>query len=154
MNAAATAGSAWKPSGRHFLRLEGPQHFIRRAEASVRHGAVAGRCLPHVAVGLGQRVGAGIFEVQVRPIGATDAQQVQLPLGLGPPAIGGDARVGFDRRGAEAAAREGGIPFLGRVPLDIAIRTASDTGQPPAALEGDKVFAPIAAQVADWLAAH
>ena len=44
-----------------------------------------------------------------------------------------------------------GIPFLGRVPLDIAIRTASDAGEPPAAGADDRVFAPIAAQVADWL---
>jgi len=66
----------------------------------------------------------------------------------------GEVSDPFGHGGAEAAAREGGIPFLGRVPLDIAIRTASDAGQPPAALEGDKVFAPIAAQVADWLAAH
>jgi ATP-binding protein involved in chromosome partitioning len=66
----------------------------------------------------------------------------------------GEVSDPFGHGGAESAAREGGIPFLGRVPLDIAIRTASDAGQPPAALEGDKVFAPIAAQVADWLAAH
>jgi ATP-binding protein involved in chromosome partitioning len=66
----------------------------------------------------------------------------------------GEVSDPFGHGGAETAAREGGIPFLGRVPLDIAIRTASDAGQPPAALEGDKVFAPIAAQVADWLAAH
>ena len=57
----------------------------------------------------------------------------------------------FGNGGAEATARAGGIPFLGRVPLDIAIRTASDAGQPPAAGEGDRVFAGIAAQVADWL---
>lgn len=66
----------------------------------------------------------------------------------------GEVSDPFGRGGAEAAAREAGIPFLGRVPLDIAIRTASDAGEPPAAQEGDKVFAPIAAQVADWLATH
>ena len=57
----------------------------------------------------------------------------------------------FGSGGAEATARAGGIPFLGRVPLDIAIRTASDAGRPPAAGEDDRVFAGIAAQVADWL---
>ena len=66
----------------------------------------------------------------------------------------GEVSDPFGRGGAEAAAGEAGIPFLGRVPLDIAIRTASDAGEPPAAAEGDKVFAPIAAQVADWLATH
>ena len=58
----------------------------------------------------------------------------------------------FGSGGAEAAAGELGIPFLGRVPLTIAIRTASDAGRPPAAGEDDAVFAPIAAQVANWLA--
>ncbi|MEG3156271.1 P-loop NTPase, partial [Sphingomonas sp. RB1R13] len=57
----------------------------------------------------------------------------------------------FGSGGAEAAAAELGIPFLGRVPLTIAIRTASDAGQPPAAGEGDTVFAPLADKVAEWL---
>ncbi len=64
----------------------------------------------------------------------------------------GEVSDPFGRGGAEAAAREAGIAFLGRVPLDIAIRTASDAGQPPAAQADDRVFAPIAAQVAAWLA--
>ena len=64
----------------------------------------------------------------------------------------GEVSDPFGRGGAEAAAREAGIAFLGRVPLDIAIRTASDAGQPPAAKADDRVFAPIAAQVAAWLA--
>ena len=42
----------------------------------------------------------------------------------------------FGSGGAEAAAAELGIPFLGRIPLDIAIRVASDAGEPPAAAEG------------------
>ena len=57
----------------------------------------------------------------------------------------------FGRGGAEAAAAELGIAFLGRVPLEMGIRTASDAGQPPALAADDKVFAPLAAQVADWL---
>ncbi|MEH3123763.1 MAG: Mrp/NBP35 family ATP-binding protein [Sphingomonas phyllosphaerae] len=65
----------------------------------------------------------------------------------------GEVSDPFGRGGAEAAAREAGIAFLGRVPLDITIRTASDAGQPPAAEADDRVFAPIAAQVAAWLAA-
>ena len=58
----------------------------------------------------------------------------------------------FGSGGAEAAAGRLGIPFLGRIPLTLGIREASDAGQPPAAGE-DRVFAPIAARVADWLAA-
>lgn len=48
----------------------------------------------------------------------------------------------FGQGGAEAEAVRLGIPFLGRVPLDIAIRRASDAGDPPAAREGD-VAAPF-----------
>jgi ATP-binding protein involved in chromosome partitioning len=65
----------------------------------------------------------------------------------------GEVSDPFGQGGAEAAAARLGIPFLGRVPLTIAIRTASDAGDPPAAGE-DAVFAPIAAKVADWLSAH
>jgi ATP-binding protein involved in chromosome partitioning len=60
----------------------------------------------------------------------------------------------FGRGGAEEEAARLGIPFLGRVPLTIAIRTASDAGEPPAARDDDAVFAPIATHVAEWLAAH
>jgi ATP-binding protein involved in chromosome partitioning len=60
----------------------------------------------------------------------------------------------FGRGGAEAEAARLGIPFLGRVPLTIAIRTASDAGTPPAADGGDTIFAPIAARVATWLDTH
>jgi ATP-binding protein involved in chromosome partitioning len=51
----------------------------------------------------------------------------------------------FGTGGAEAAAAEMGIPFLGRLPLSLAIREASDSGQPLAA-EAD-VFAAIAAKL-------
>lgn len=66
----------------------------------------------------------------------------------------GEVSDPFGRGGAEAAAREGGIAFLGRVPLDLAIRVASDAGEPPAARDDDRVFAPVAAQVAEWLRAN
>ncbi len=39
----------------------------------------------------------------------------------------------FGQGGAEATAQRLGLPFLGRVPLAIDIRTASDAGRPPAA---------------------
>jgi ATP-binding protein involved in chromosome partitioning len=51
----------------------------------------------------------------------------------------------FGTGGAEAAAAEMGLPFLGRLPLSLAIREASDSGQPLAA-EAD-VFAAIAAKL-------
>lgn len=58
----------------------------------------------------------------------------------------------FGRGGAEATAAQLGLAFLGRVPLAIDIRQASDAGRPPAAAADDRIFAPLAAQVVDWLA--
>ncbi len=63
----------------------------------------------------------------------------------------GESTDPFGNGGAEAAAAELGIPFLGRVPLTIALRTASDAGKPPAADPGDTVFAPLAARLVAWL---
>ncbi len=59
----------------------------------------------------------------------------------------------FGQGGAEAAARSMGHAFLGRVPLDLAIRQDSDAGRPPAAGEGPQAeaFTVIARRVADWL---
>jgi ATP-binding protein involved in chromosome partitioning len=59
----------------------------------------------------------------------------------------------FGSGGAEAAAAELGIPFLGRIPLDINIRMASDAGVPPALGEGliADAFAAIARRVTGWI---
>ncbi len=55
----------------------------------------------------------------------------------------------FGKGGAEAAARVMEIPFLGRVPLRLSIREASDAGTPPAAGTGEEadLFAAIAARL-------
>ncbi len=65
----------------------------------------------------------------------------------------GESSDPFGKGGAEAAAQALGIPFLGRVPLAMEIRVASDTGQPPAANPGPlgEPFAAIAAELAAWL---
>ncbi len=65
----------------------------------------------------------------------------------------GQASDPFGHGGAEAAARALGEDFLGRIPLALAIRVASDAGQPPAANDGEeaRAFVAIAGQVADWL---
>lgn len=65
----------------------------------------------------------------------------------------GEVSDPFGRGGAEAAARELGIPFLGRIPLTLSIRTASDAGQPPAAGNGPDAaaFDAVAGAVQDWL---
>ena len=59
----------------------------------------------------------------------------------------------FGHGGAEAAAGEMGYPFLGRIPLDMAIRVASDAGEPPAAGDGPVVssFTAIAQRLISWL---
>ena len=50
----------------------------------------------------------------------------------------GETSDPFGSGGAEAAARVMGIPFLGRIPLRLSIREASDAGLPPAAGEGEE----------------
>ena len=59
----------------------------------------------------------------------------------------------FGNGGAEAAAAEMGYPFLGRIPLDMALRIASDAGEPPAASEGPVTtnFNAIAQRLITWL---
>jgi len=57
----------------------------------------------------------------------------------------------FGQGGAQAAAMTMGLDFLGRVPLDIAIRTRSDAGTPAAAEDDDTVFAPLAEKLVAWL---
>ncbi|SNT06948.1 ATP-binding protein involved in chromosome partitioning [Sphingomonas laterariae] len=65
----------------------------------------------------------------------------------------GEVSDPFGAGGAEAAAAELEVPFIGRVPLEIAIRKASDAGQPPAA-SGEAVAQPfldIAGALMGWL---
>lgn len=59
----------------------------------------------------------------------------------------------FGIGGAEAAAKTMGLPFLGRVPLDMAIRRESDAGNPPAAGDSPQAeaFLSIARAVLAWL---
>jgi len=59
----------------------------------------------------------------------------------------------FGHGGAETAAADAGIAFLGRLPLDLRVRLASDAGMPPAAGEGviADAFAALAAKVAAGL---
>jgi ATP-binding protein involved in chromosome partitioning len=59
----------------------------------------------------------------------------------------------FGSGGAEAAAHALGEAFLGRIPLAMDIRIASDAGQPPAANDGaqGQPFTAIAARLGEWL---
>ncbi|HEX8578825.1 MAG TPA: Mrp/NBP35 family ATP-binding protein, partial [Allosphingosinicella sp.] len=67
----------------------------------------------------------------------------------------GEVSDPFGAGGAEAAARVLSIPFLGRVPLAMAIRQASDAGTPPAAGETEEgqVFRAIAGRLLEHIAA-
>ncbi len=68
----------------------------------------------------------------------------------------GEVSEPFGQGGAQAAAEAMGLPFLGRVPLTIEMRIASDAGEPPAAADGveGRAFAGIAAQIATFIKAR
>jgi ATP-binding protein involved in chromosome partitioning len=65
----------------------------------------------------------------------------------------GQASHPFGTGGAEAAAGDMGVAFLGRLPLSLAIREASDAGQPPALGDGpdSDSFARLAQKLLDAL---
>lgn len=65
----------------------------------------------------------------------------------------GETSDPFGCGGAKSAAAALGIPFLGRIPLEIAIRRASDAGSPPAAGTGEtaQAFGAVADSVYEWL---
>ena len=65
----------------------------------------------------------------------------------------GEGSDPFGRGGAEAAAAEIGVPFLGRLPLSAAVRAASDAGNPPAAGEGPEAdaFTQLAQRIVEGL---
>jgi ATP-binding protein involved in chromosome partitioning len=61
----------------------------------------------------------------------------------------GEASNPFGSGGAEAEAERLGVPFLGRLPLSIELRRASDAGAPPAAGDGPEAqaFADLAGKL-------
>ena len=65
----------------------------------------------------------------------------------------GEVSDPFGNGGAESAAGDLGYHFMGRIPLDIAIRKASDAGEPPAAGDGPAAaaFNVIARGLIEWL---
>ncbi|MEX0341618.1 MAG: Mrp/NBP35 family ATP-binding protein, partial [Erythrobacter sp.] len=68
----------------------------------------------------------------------------------------GEVSDPFGKGGVETAAERLELPFLGRIPLDLAIREGSDRGKPPAS--GDDALAnpfhEIAARVDAWIGAQ
>jgi ATP-binding protein involved in chromosome partitioning len=65
----------------------------------------------------------------------------------------GEVSDPFGAGGAEAAAKTMGMPFLGRIPLDIEIRKSSDGGTPPACSDDvhGQAFRDIGKKLATWL---
>ena len=65
----------------------------------------------------------------------------------------GEGSDPFGSGGAEAAAAEIGVPFLGRLALSPALRAASDAGDPPAAGDGPEAaaFTALAQRIAQAL---
>ena len=65
----------------------------------------------------------------------------------------GEVSDPFGRGGVENAAEGTGIPFLGRIPLVLEIRTASDAGAPNTAGDGAEAdaFTAIAVKLASWI---
>jgi ATP-binding protein involved in chromosome partitioning len=59
----------------------------------------------------------------------------------------------FGKGGVERVAEGTELPFLGRIPLSMAVRKAGDSGQPPATGDGIEAdsFAQIASQISQWL---
>ena len=68
----------------------------------------------------------------------------------------GEVSDPFGRGGVEQAAERLELPFLGRIPLDLAIREGGDSGDPPAAGDGPLAapFEAIAARLDAWLDAQ
>jgi ATP-binding protein involved in chromosome partitioning len=68
------------------------------------------------------------------------------------PDCGGESHP-FGSGRAEAAAAEMGVPFLGRLPLSLTIREASDAGTPPASSNGPEAdaFAALATKLLEAL---
>ena len=64
------------------------------------------------------------------------------------PHCGGRSEI-FGYGGANAEATRLGCPFLGEVPLELAIRETSDAGQPIVASQADSVYAQIYRDIAE-----
>ena len=65
----------------------------------------------------------------------------------------GEVSNPFGNGGVEAASDATEIPFLGRIPLAMEIRVASDAGNPPTTGDGSeaKAFQAVAQKLAEWL---
>ena len=96
------------------------------------------------------RRGAAMYEKTATPILGVIENMAYFP----DPATGAPIEI-FGRGGAKGVAAEIGAPFLGEIPIDIALRQSGDAGTPILASAPDgasaKIFIDIAARVAERL---
>jgi ATP-binding protein involved in chromosome partitioning len=96
------------------------------------------------------RRGAGMFEKTATPILGVIENMAYFP----DPTTGAPIEI-FGRGGARGVAEEIGAPFLGELPIDIALRLAGDAGAPVTATDPDggsaKAFVEIATKIAERL---
>ncbi len=96
------------------------------------------------------RRGAAMFQKTATPILGVIENMAYFPA----PTTGEPIEI-FGRGGAQGVAAEIGAPFLGEIPIDIALRQAGDAGTPILASAPDsvsaKAFIAIASQVAERL---
>ncbi|OYX31608.1 MAG: sodium:proton antiporter [Caulobacterales bacterium 32-69-10] len=120
----------------------------------VQRVALAGAVLvstPQEVALIDVRRGAAMFEKTATPILGVVENMSYFP----DPTTGAPIPI-FGHGGAKATAEKMGVPFLGEVPIDIALREACDDGRPIVAAKPDspsaKAFMHIAEQVAERLA--
>jgi ATP-binding protein involved in chromosome partitioning len=96
------------------------------------------------------RRGAGMFEKTATPILGVIENMAYFP----DPTTGAPIEI-FGRGGARGVAEDIGAPFLGELPIDIALRQAGDAGAPVIATDpgggSAKAFVEIAAKIAERL---
>jgi ATP-binding protein involved in chromosome partitioning len=95
------------------------------------------------------RRGAAMFEKTATPILGVIENMAYFP----DPATGAPIEI-FGRGGARATAEALGAPFLGELPLDIALRAGSDAGRPPVAVDPDGDMAQRFLAMAEQIAAR
>jgi ATP-binding protein involved in chromosome partitioning len=119
----------------------------------VQRVALAGAVLvstPQEVALIDVRRGAAMFEKTATPILGVVENMAYFP----DPATGEPIPI-FGRGGAQATAGELGAPFLGEIPIDIALRQGGDDGRPIVAASPDsptaRAFMAIAADLAPRL---
>ena len=116
----------------------------------VQRVALAGAVLvstPQEVALIDVRRGAAMFEKTATPILGV----VENMAYFADPATGAPIEI-FGRGGAKATAGDLGVPFLGEIPIDIALRQACDDGRPIVAVAPDSPSGRAFLKIAETLA--